>query len=157
MSDLPPMQRASEIKTLGNVPPEAPRVLPLLLPIGCLLWIFGALFSHGLQPDPLLYLSCTILLFAARSIYQRYHRKPLRPLWLAPGESKALASAKVASIVGFAALITGGVVEFSAPLGEHEPMPLWMRIAWHGCCAFGIAYVRFLDRFKHPPTRRPRS
>jgi hypothetical protein len=78
-------------------------------------------------------------------------------LWLKPGESRVFASAKSASILALAALVTGTVVEFTAPTGGMPPMPFGVRIAWHGICAFALGYTSFLAKFKPAPTLRKRT
>jgi hypothetical protein len=138
--------------------PKPPRTTLQQLPaVISVLWILGILYGHGYTFDILLLIAIVAIIFFGRSVLERRGALSTRPLWLKPGESRVIASARNASILALASLATGTVVEFTAPTGSQEPLPFWMRIAWHGVCGFAIGYTSFLAKFKPMPTLRKRA
>lgn len=137
--------------------PKPPRTTLQQLPaVFSVLWILGVLYGHGYTFDILVLIGIIAIVFFGRSLLERRGAISQRPMWLKPGESRVVASAKNASILALASLVTGTVVEFTAPVGDMPPMPFSVRIAWHGICAFAIGYTSFLAKFKPLPTLRNR-
>lgn len=154
-----PVPNAPSTETKAPEPaPKPPRTTLQQLPaVFSVLWILGVLYGHGYTFDILVLITIIAIVFLGRSMLERRGAISQRPMWLRPGESRVLASAKSASILALASLVTGTIVEFTAPTGGMPPLPFGVRIAWHGLCGFAIGYTSFLAKFKPMPTLRKRT
>ena len=116
--------------------------MPLAIAI---IWVAGVALFRDYELKPLHWLLLVAFAFAMQVIGARMHaQRPLPPM--PPGARAVPLAALVATIVGAAAAIAGGALEWIAPRYFPTEVSWGLRTLWHVACAFGASYCLFLRR-----------
>ncbi|GEM_PF-3494685 len=117
-------------------------LVPLAIAI---IWVAGVARFRAYELEPLQWLLLVAFAFAMQVIGVRMRRQ--RPLPPMPSGARAVPlAALVATIVGAAAAVAGGALEWVAPRYFPTEVSWGLRTLWHVACAFGASYCLFLRR-----------
>lgn len=130
------------------------RALPLAIAV---LWIAGIASFRDLGLRPTDYGVLLAAAFALQIVLGRADGKR-PPLRLPERSNPAVIAVLAATITGMLAMLVGGIAEALAPQPTAPNAPSWpLRAMWHGACAFGASYCRFLARLLPRVPARPGS
>lgn len=125
--------------------PLRTQVLDALPTAIAVLWIAGITQFRGLPMTGMDYAVLAAFAFALHTLLRRL-RPGRRAIVLPPTANAATVALLAATITGAMALLVGALLEAMVPPQEQGNTPYWLRTVWHGACAFGASYCRFLAR-----------
>ena len=138
-------RRAIRSRRLLQVAPTAIAVL----------WVAGIANFRDLPLGALEYGALFAAAIALQIVTTRSQRRQ-RPLQLPANSNPGTVAVIAAMLIGGVALLLGGITETAIPARPGQTLPPWpLRTAWHGACAFGAAYCRFLLRLSTASRRPP--
>jgi hypothetical protein len=122
------------------------RVLRMLPPLIAALWIAGIANFRDFGFGPLDYLTLLAAALALQLVLGRM-RGSGRPIVLPASSNPTTIALLAAAMTAALAIVLGGIVEALVPALPGHDLPPWaLRTLWHGACAFGASYCRFLSR-----------
>lgn len=128
-----------------GLPKPLDRLLGLVPLAIAIVWVAGVARFRSYELEPLQWLLLVAFAFALQVIGVRMRRQ--RPLPPMPSGARAVPlAALVATIVGAAAAVAGGALEWVAPRYFPTEVSWGLRTLWHVACAFGASYCLFLRR-----------
>ncbi|MGC6488567.1 MAG: hypothetical protein ACON4Z_13050 [Planctomycetota bacterium] len=128
-----------------GLPRPLDRLLGLVPLAIAIVWVAGVARFRDYELQPLHWLLLVAFAFAMQVIGARMRaQRPLPPM---PSGARAVPlAALVATIVGAAAAVAGGALEWVAPRYFPTEVSWGLRTLWHVACAFGASYCLFLRR-----------
>ncbi len=124
------------------------RLLPMAIAV---LWIAGIGQFRDLGFRPIDYGALLAAALALQIVLGRAQARRA-PIVLPEHSNPAVIALLAALLTGTIGLLLGGIAEWAAPNPGGRELPPWsLRTLWHGGCAFGASYCRFLSRLATTP------